>query len=394
MADNTIEWIEADAEASKTVVQKGSDILSSHSPNDGDWLAKLSMKSIDGYERNISALFGCFSNAMVANLKVMLSPSAHSSDATTNVYGVVLASNSKFDCPSCTSYLFSQNFASRIQVGHNDVIPLSKSRLDSKVVAGKIKVEVTWNCGEVLYSKDEDSDFMDEDLDFTDEDSDEFDSWSEYEYSLLLRVNPPGLIVKGKSRRHSRRVASTVIAGELLARGPQEKQQYDCAFVGLSRKSPYVQTAHREEDDDDLAYGHGSGAMQMGCGIDDDDDQGVEDDEMMTLNIQDIDAYWLQRKISQADEKQQIHPQQSQKLAEENRMKIVWCIRPARAQDQEEMKNIEEEMMHLGPNLAVILEQLHATRSTAKERQFNLEKSIRQEARRLKEESSGHDDQG
>ncbi|KAK1376720.1 hypothetical protein POM88_032913 [Heracleum sosnowskyi] len=72
-----------------------------------------------------------------------------------------------------------------------------------------------------------------------------------------------------------------------------------------------------EEDDDDLADGHGSGAMQMGCGIDDDDDQGVDDDEMLTLNIQDIDAYWLQRKISQADEKQQIHPQQSQKLAEE-----------------------------------------------------------------------------
>ncbi|KAK1376665.1 hypothetical protein POM88_032858 [Heracleum sosnowskyi] len=43
-------------------------------------------------------------------------------------------------------------------------------------------------------------------------------------------------------------------------------------------------------------------------------------------------------------------------------------------------------MMQLGPELAVILEQLHATRATAKERQTNLEKSIRQEAHRLKDD--------
>ncbi|KAK1376761.1 hypothetical protein POM88_032954 [Heracleum sosnowskyi] len=92
------------------------------------------------------------------------------------------------------------------------------------------------------------------------------------------------------------------------------------AMLGLIQRQLAGQPLNVEEDDDDLADGHGSGAMQMGCGIDDDDDdddQGVEDDEMMTLNIQDIDAYWLQRKISQADENQQIHPQQSQKLAEE-----------------------------------------------------------------------------
>ncbi|KAL8109951.1 DExH-box ATP-dependent RNA helicase DExH12-like [Apium graveolens] len=180
-----------------------------------------------------------------------------------------------------------------------------------------------------------------------------------------------------------------------------------------------------EEDEDDLAEGHGSGAMQMGGGID--DDEGVEANEGMTLNVQDIDAYWLQRKISQAYE-QQIDPQQSQKLAEEvlkilaegddrevetkllvhlqfdkfnlikyllkNRMKIVWCTRLARAEDQEERKKIEDEMTQLGPELAAILEQLHATRATAKERQKNLEKSIREEARRLKDESGGDGDRG
>ncbi|KAL0296224.1 UNVERIFIED_CONTAM: DExH-box ATP-dependent RNA helicase DExH12 [Sesamum radiatum] len=69
-----------------------------------------------------------------------------------------------------------------------------------------------------------------------------------------------------------------------------------------------------EEDDDDVAEVDGSGAMQMGGGIDDDEEQ--EASEGMNLNVQDIDAYWLQRKISQAYD-QNIDPQQSQKLAEE-----------------------------------------------------------------------------
>ncbi|XP_043809314.1 LOW QUALITY PROTEIN: DExH-box ATP-dependent RNA helicase DExH12-like [Manihot esculenta] len=172
------------------------------------------------------------------------------------------------------------------------------------------------------------------------------------------------------------------------------------------------------EEDDDVAEPNGSGAMQMGGGIDDEDMQDAN--EGMGLNVQDIDAYWLQRKISQAYE-QQIDPQQCQKLAEEvlkilaegddrevenkllvhlqfekfslikfllrNRLKIVWCTRLARAKDQEERKLIEEEMMNSGRDLVAILEQLHATRATAKERQKNLEKSIREEARRLKDES-------
>lgn len=173
-----------------------------------------------------------------------------------------------------------------------------------------------------------------------------------------------------------------------------------------------------EEEDDDVMEASASGAMQMGSGIDDDEMR--EADEGMALNVQDIDAYWLQRKISQAYE-QQIDPQQSQKLAEEvlkilaegddrevetkllvhlqfdkfslikyllrNRLKVVWCTRLARAEDQENRKKIEEEMLGLGPDHMAILEQLHATRATAKERQKNLEKSIREEARRLKDES-------
>ncbi|KAF8377969.1 hypothetical protein HHK36_031358 [Tetracentron sinense] len=178
-----------------------------------------------------------------------------------------------------------------------------------------------------------------------------------------------------------------------------------------------------QEDDDadglELEEPNGTGAMQVGWGIDDDEDIMLEANEGMALNVQDIDAYWLQRKISQAYE-QQMDPQQCQKLAQDvfkilaqgndrevetkllvhlqfdkfslikfllrNRLKIVWCTRLARAQDQEEGKKIEEDMRSLGgSDMAAILEQLHATRPTAKEGQKNLDKSIRDEARRLKE---------
>ncbi|KAM7261422.1 hypothetical protein ACFE04_008789 [Oxalis oulophora] len=176
----------------------------------------------------------------------------------------------------------------------------------------------------------------------------------------------------------------------------------------------------QEDDDEDDDLVDGNSGMQMG-GIDEDDLENFN--EGMNLNVQDIDAYWLQRKISEAYEKQ-IDPQQCQILAEEvlkilaegddrevetkllvllqfdkfnlikfllrNRLKIVWCTRLARAEDQDERKKIEEEM--LGPDLAAILEQLHATRATAKERQKILEKSIREEARRLKDESGGDGD--
>ncbi|KAK1370135.1 hypothetical protein POM88_036227 [Heracleum sosnowskyi] len=165
-----------------------------------------------------------------------------------------------------------------------------------------------------------------------------------------------------------------------------------------------------EEDEySDLADEHGSGAMQMGGAII--DDEGVVSNEGMTLDVQDIDAYWLKRKISQAYE-QQTDPQLSQKLAEEV-LKIVaegddrevqtkllvhlQCDKFSlikRAEDQEEREKVEEEITQFGPELGAILEQLHATRATAKERQKNLEKSSREEARRLKDERGGDGDRG
>ncbi|MCO5568042.1 hypothetical protein L7F22_021738 [Adiantum nelumboides] len=74
------------------------------------------------------------------------------------------------------------------------------------------------------------------------------------------------------------------------------------------------------------------------------------------------------------------------KVLIKNRLKIIWCTRLARAEDDVERKRIGEETSQGGPALAAILEQLHATRATAKERQKNLERSIREEARKLRDD--------
>ncbi|KAJ0247227.1 Sec63 domain-containing protein [Hirschfeldia incana] len=180
-----------------------------------------------------------------------------------------------------------------------------------------------------------------------------------------------------------------------------------------------------DEDDDQDDEPQNTGGMQVDAGVNEED--AGDASEGTSLNVQDIDAYWLQRKISQAYE-QQIDPQQCQVLAEEllkilaegddrdvedkllmhlqyekfslvkfllrNRFKVVWCTRLARAENQEERNRIEDEMRGLGLELAAIVEQLHATRATAKEREENVQKSINEEARRLKDDTAGDGGRG
>ncbi|XP_050384241.1 DExH-box ATP-dependent RNA helicase DExH12-like [Argentina anserina] len=155
------------------------------------------------------------------------------------------------------------------------------------------------------------------------------------------------------------------------------------------------------------------GAMQMGGGFD--DVEMLEANEGVRLNVQDIDAYRLQRKISEAFGKQ-IDAAQCHRLAEEvlgmllegndmtvenklvhylnfknfelikfllrNRLKIFWCTRYARAVGEEEKRRVEEEMLQVG--LGSVVDELHATRRGAKERLQNFERGIREEARKLK----------
>ncbi|CAN7132580.1 unnamed protein product [Brassica rapa subsp. narinosa] len=177
-----------------------------------------------------------------------------------------------------------------------------------------------------------------------------------------------------------------------------------------------------EEEDEEDEEPQKTGGMQVDAGINEEDAN-----EGTSLNVQDIGAYWLQKKISQAYE-QKMDSQKCHVLAEEllkilaegddrgvedkllmhlqyekfslvkfllrNRLKVVWCTRLARAEDQEERNRIEEEMRGLGLEVAAIVEQLHATRATAKEREENLQKSINEEARRLRDETVGDGGRG
>ncbi|CAH2058393.1 unnamed protein product [Thlaspi arvense] len=179
----------------------------------------------------------------------------------------------------------------------------------------------------------------------------------------------------------------------------------------------------KDEEDEEASEPHRTGGVQVGVTIHGEDAGHAGS----SLNVQEIDAYWLQRRIFQGYE-QQIDPQECQVLAEEllkilaegsdrdvenkllehlqfekfslvkflmqNRLKVVWCTRLARARDQEERSKIEEEMMGLGPEAAAIVEELHAKRATAKEREENQEKKIREEARGLKDDSDGGGDRG
>ena len=138
------------------------------------------------------------------------------------------------------------------------------------------------------------------------------------------------------------------------------------------------------------------------------------------IPVQEIDAYWLQRRITKAFG--EIESSQAQTLAEEtvaalqlpdarevenklvmlldferfelikelmkNRVRVVWCTRLARAQDEEERGRIETEMSE-SPETRGILDALHATRASARDRQSAVERSIREEARKLRDQDGG-----
>eukprot|EP00210_Caulerpa_lentillifera_P005576 g5333.t1 len=165
---------------------------------------------------------------------------------------------------------------------------------------------------------------------------------------------------------------------------------------------------NREEQD---IEGRSETAMKVEAEV----DESGQDGDKTGLTVQEIDAYWLQRRISKSFEG--IDANASQKLAEQvfealqdddgrevenrlvslldfdkfdlikelvvNRLKIVWCMKLARAQDSEEKAKIEMEMSN-SSQLSQILDALKGARSTARERQTAMERSIREEARRLK----------
>ncbi|KAK1387115.1 hypothetical protein POM88_015293 [Heracleum sosnowskyi] len=73
------------------------------------WVEDRKIRSVCGTGL-ISVMFGCLSNATVANLKINISGATH-------VHGVVAARNSQLNNPSCTSVLFWKSLTNEIEVG-------------------------------------------------------------------------------------------------------------------------------------------------------------------------------------------------------------------------------------------------------------------------------------
>jgi pre-mRNA-splicing helicase BRR2 len=70
-----------------------------------------------------------------------------------------------------------------------------------------------------------------------------------------------------------------------------------------------VQDELDDDDEDNTTELNGPEGMQMDSALDDNDMQNAN--QGLAVNVQDIDAYWLQRKISQAYGDGDIDAQQS-----------------------------------------------------------------------------------
>ena len=178
----------------------------------------------------------------------------------------------------------------------------------------------------------------------------------------------------------------------------------------------------KEDEDGDVDLPGPNSAGAIGDRDDpmseDDDDEGVQGDATAVPKAKEIDGFWLQRRISEAYDVSgdALEADQAQMIAEEvfdvlkmsdvreienklvmlmeferfelvkelmtHKDRIVWCMRLARAANDDEKKAIEAEMAGSKRGLAV-LNELKGTRTSARDREHRVEKSIREEARRL-----------
>jgi pre-mRNA-splicing helicase BRR2 len=180
-----------------------------------------------------------------------------------------------------------------------------------------------------------------------------------------------------------------------------------------------------DEDDEDGGGGGDDDVPAEGAtltGMDLDANAGPAGEDEGLLKVTAIDAYWLQREVVRAcgfgASDAEAGAQMSErvlaaldaaddreaenalvalldydkfdliKLLLHNRLRVLWCTRLARAQDEAETARIEERMMS-DAALKPILMQLHASRMTARERQNATETRIRDEARRLRSGAGG-----
>lgn len=182
-----------------------------------------------------------------------------------------------------------------------------------------------------------------------------------------------------------------------------------------------IEEGDEDEEGEEEAGNEAGKVRAEHADVDDGVREGKDGSASEDIPVQDIDAYWLQRHITRAFGSS-LEPTQAQALAEKvaaalesqdlreaenslvalldfdrfdlikvlirNRWRIVWCQRLARAQNDEERAGIEATMESM-PETAAILNALRATRASARDRQSAMERSIREEARRLRQEGDG-----
>lgn len=192
----------------------------------------------------------------------------------------------------------------------------------------------------------------------------------------------------------------------------EEEDEDEDALIG---------TVVDEDDMDDIPDDEGGvQALRDDDGVDEHDDVMASRGSM--IPVQEIDGFWLQRRISKTYD--DLEANQAQDLAEKvfselekkdtrdienklvmlldferfdlvkelilNKERIVWCMRLARAENGAEREEIEQHMMETQSG-EVILHELKGTRASARDRENAVERSIREEARRLRHQTGmGH----
>ena len=231
------------------------------------------------------------------------------------------------------------------------------------------------------------------------------------------------------------RFTEFVAIGKLITDFTSEQAIADSIAAGGNAMDEELGVAVEFEDDDE---DEDDDAL-VGTVVDEDDMDDIPDDEGAvralgdegldgegngpgvprdTIPVQEIDGFWLQRRISRTYDN--LEANQAQELAEQvftqlesndtreienklvmlldferfdlvkelilNKDRIVWCMRLARAKNASDRENIELQMMTTKSGEA-ILHELKGTRASARDRESAVERSIREEARRLRQQT-------
>jgi pre-mRNA-splicing helicase BRR2 len=173
-----------------------------------------------------------------------------------------------------------------------------------------------------------------------------------------------------------------------------------------------------EEDDDTMGGVEAMASSKLAKGADSDDDGDGEDEDANALNVNDIDAHWLQRNLSQHYDDANVSAQKSEevlailanreeracendllglldferfdfiKVLLRNRAKVLYCTRLKQAQNDEERSAIEEEMSEDmesdGPAILEAINQTSTAQSWTKDRMQDFRNKSMREAQQLK----------